>query len=84
MVVFGDDLDDVAHAEANPGLLAGNELVFGGVVFKLSPHVDLWEEKKHTGPRGGGELGEGWVWVDVLGFSNKTKKKKKGCGVLLE
>lgn len=44
VVILGDDLDDVAHPEADAGLLAGDEFVFGGVIFKLSPHVDLWRE----------------------------------------
>ena len=41
VVVLGDDLDDVAHAEANARLLARDEVVLGGVVLKLGTHVDL-------------------------------------------
>lgn len=41
MVILGDDLDDVTHPEANARLLAGDEFVFGGVILKLSPHIDL-------------------------------------------
>lgn len=41
MIILGYDLDDVAHTEANAGLLAGDELILGGVIFKLGPHVDL-------------------------------------------
>lgn len=46
VVILGDNLDDVTHPKANAGLLAGDELIFGGVIFKLSPYVDLWQNIK--------------------------------------
>lgn len=57
MVILGDDLDDVAYPEANSSLLAGDELVFGGVIFKLSPHVDLWPKAEMLAT-------QGWVGSD--------------------
>lgn len=41
VIVLADDLDDVTHAEPDASLLAGNEVVLGGVIFKLCSHIDL-------------------------------------------
>ena len=58
VVVLGDDLDDVAHAEAHPRLLAGDELVPGGVVLELSPDVDLHRNRGRVEGRGRGGVEE--------------------------
>lgn len=49
VVIFGDNLKDVTHPEANASLLAGNKFIFGGVVFKLSSHIDLWQRVQRLG-----------------------------------
>lgn len=67
MVILGDDLDDVAYPEANSSLLAGDELIFGGVIFKLGPHVDLWPKAEMLATQG---------WVGGDGVS-----EKRGSGV---
>ena len=41
VVILGDDLNDVAHPEANASLLARDEVVLGRVVLELSTDVDL-------------------------------------------
>lgn len=41
MVILVDDLDDVSHSEPNACFLARNEFIFGWVIFKLRPYVDL-------------------------------------------
>lgn len=41
MVVLGDDLNDVAHPEANARLFAGDEVIFRRVILKLSAYVNL-------------------------------------------
>lgn len=45
MVILVDDLDDVSHSEPNACFFAGNELIFGWVILKLCPHIDLKKEK---------------------------------------
>lgn len=46
VVVLGDDLDDVAHPEANASLFTRDEVILRGVVLKLGPHVDLQRKAK--------------------------------------
>lgn len=47
MIVLGDDLDNVTHPEANSSFLAWDEFIFGGVILKLSPYVDLgWKVQR--------------------------------------
>lgn len=41
MVILGDDLNNVAHSEANACLLTGNEVIFGRVILKLGTNIDL-------------------------------------------
>lgn len=48
VVVLGDDLNDVAHSEANACLLTGNEVIFGWVILKLGTNVDLEERDSQT------------------------------------
>lgn len=42
MIVLGDDLDDVAHPEANACLLTWDEVIFRRVILKLSTYINLW------------------------------------------
>lgn len=66
MVVLTDDLDDVTHPEADPGLLTGNEVILGGVVLKLGTHVDLREETEEcdwSGPL---------IWEGIGGLTDQA------------
>lgn len=49
MVILVDDLDDVSHSETNACFFARDELIFGWVVLKLSPHIDLKGERDDQG-----------------------------------
>ena len=40
-VLLVDDLDDVIRLELQPCLLARDEVVLGGVIVELRPHVHL-------------------------------------------
>jgi len=47
-VLLVDDLDDVACLELQPRLLARDEVVLGGVVVELRPHVHLNSPTRQT------------------------------------
>lgn len=49
MVILVDDLDDVSHSEANACFFAGDEVVFGWIILKLRPDIDL-KRKRQSGP----------------------------------
>lgn len=41
-ILLVDDLNDVSCLKFEAGLLAGDEVIRGGVIVKLGPHVHLW------------------------------------------
>lgn len=43
-ILLVDDPNDVTCLKLEAGLLAGDEVIHGGVIVKLGPHVHLWME----------------------------------------